>query len=77
MANGYKVKVVSAVTDGTNIFTTVQIDSPTQTYEPIRPVFKVGTSAATITAYLQTIANNAPTLAADVAAIVGQSVAGA
>lgn len=77
MANGFRARVFSAVSDGTNIFLEVEIQSPTQTYQMIRPTFKVGTSAATITAYLQTLANNAPTLAADVVAIVGQFVQGA
>lgn len=77
MANGYKVRVASAATDGTNIFLEVEITSPTQTYPILRPVFKVGTSAATIQAYLQTIANNAPALSADIAVLVGTSVQGA
>jgi hypothetical protein len=77
MANGYRVRVVSAMTDGTNIFLEVEISSPTQTYPIIRPMFKVGTSAATIQTYLQTIANNAPALASDIAVLVGQTVSGA
>lgn len=77
MANGYGARLVSAVSDGTNIYTEVEVTSPTQTYPIVRPVFKVGTSAATITSYLQVLANNAPTLAADVSAIVGKSVTGA
>lgn len=77
MANGYKVRLFSAVSDGTNIFTEVEIQGPGQTYPIIRPVFKVGTTAAQISAYLQVIANNAPTLAADVSAIIGQFVNGA
>lgn len=77
MANAYKVTVKSAVSDGTNIFLDVEIFSGTQTYQMIHPAFAVGTTAATITAYLQTIANNQPTLAADVAAIINVPVQGA
>lgn len=77
MANGYRVRLLSAVSDGTNIFCEIEVSSPTQTYALIRPMFRVGTTAATITAYLQTIANNAPTLAADVSAIIGSSTTGA
>lgn len=77
MANGYKVTLKSALSDGTNIFTEMEVYDGLRTQPIIRPVFKSGTTAATITTYMQTIANNAPTLAADVSAIVGSSVAGA
>lgn len=76
MANAYKVTAKSAVSDGTNIFLEVEISSGAQTQPVIRPVFKVGTTAAAIQAYLQVIANNQPALAADVAAIVGVPVQG-
>lgn len=76
MANGYKVRVVSAVSDGTNYYFEVEITSPTQTYPLVRPVFKVGTSVAAIISYIQTIANNAPALATDISTLVGQSVSG-
>lgn len=77
MANGYRVRLESAVSDGTNIFTEMKISSPTQTLPIIRPVFKVGTSGATILAYMQTIADNGATLASDVSEIIGQNVSGA
>jgi hypothetical protein len=76
MANGYKVRLASAATDGTNIFLEIEITSPTQTYPLVRPVFKVGTAASVITAYLQNIATTGPSLTADISALVGQSVAG-
>lgn len=76
MANAYKVVVRSAVTDGTNIFLEVEITSGAVTFPLIRPIFKVGTTAATIQSYLQTIANNQPTLATDVATLVGNPIQG-
>lgn len=74
MASAYKVKVVSAVSDGTNIFLEVEIFTGTVQLPLIRPVFKVGTTAATINSYLQIIANNQPTIAADISALVGTNV---
>ena len=77
MANGYRAKVLSAVSDGTNIFLEVEVSSGSQTFPLIRPTFKVGTTAATIQTYIQTIANNGPTLAADISTLVGTTVNGA
>lgn len=77
MANGYKVKIESAVSDGANIFLVVQIKSPTQTFELIRPVFKVGTSASTIDTYMQAIADAGPTLATAISEMVGKMYVGA
>jgi hypothetical protein len=77
MPNPYKVTVRSAVSDGTNIFLEVEVSSGAQTYPLIRPTFRVGTTAATIRTYLQTIANNQPTLADDVAALTNSPVQGA
>lgn len=77
MANGFKVRIESVVSDGSNLFFTVKISSPTQTYELIRPVFKVGTTAAVIDAYLQTIADTGPTLVTAISEMVGKVYAGA
>lgn len=74
MANGYRVTIDSIASDGTNLFVEVRISSGTTTFPTIVPVFPVGTSAASITAYIQTIATNGPTLASDIAALVGSSV---
>lgn len=74
MANGYRVTIDSIASDGTNYYVEMRISDGTHTFPLIRPVFPVGTSAATITAYMQTIANNGPTLAADIGALVGSSV---
>lgn len=76
MANGFRVTLKSALSDGTNIFTEIEIYANGVTQPIIRPVFKVGTTAATITSYMQTIATNGSTLASDVSAIVGSSVLG-
>jgi hypothetical protein len=77
MANGFRVRIESAVSDGTNIFLVAQIKSPTQTYELIRPVFKVGTTAAAIDTYMQAIADNGPVLATAISDIVGKNYVGA
>lgn len=77
MANGFKVRIESAVSDGTNIFLELKISSPTQTYPNIYPTFKVGTTAATIDAYCQSIANTGPTLASAISEIVGKNYSGA
>lgn len=74
MANGYKVRIDSIATDGTNLFVTLNINDGAHALPPITPVFPVGTTAATITSYIQTIANNGPTLTSDIAALVGSSV---
>lgn len=68
-----RVTLKSAMSDGQNIFTEVEVYVNGVTLPIIRPVFKVGTTAATITTYLQTLANNATSLASDVVAIVGSS----
>lgn len=77
MANGFKVRVESAVSDGANIFLVVKISSATQTYEFVRPVFKVGTAASTVDTYMQAIADAGPTLADGISALVGKTYSGA
>lgn len=76
MANGYKVRIESISTDGTNLYVTLNINDGAHRLPDITPVFVVGTSAATITAYAQTIATNGPTLTSDIAALVGTTVSG-
>lgn len=68
--------VKTAASDGTNIFLEVEVFNGTVTLPLLRPVFPVGTSASTITTYLQNIANNRPSVAADVAALVNSPIAG-
>lgn len=72
----YKVGIGNIATDGTNLYLTIAITDGSNTMPSIGIAFPVGTSAATITAFLQTIANNRPTLTADIAALVGTSVTG-
>lgn len=74
MANGYKVVIDNISTDGTNLYVTISVNDGTHQFPQITPVFPVGTSAATITAYVQAIATNGPTLTADIAALVGTGV---
>lgn len=76
MANGYRVTIDSIASDGTDYFLEIRISSGATTFATIRPIFPVGTPAADITAYIQTIATNGPTLTSDIAALVGTSVLG-
>ncbi len=78
MANGYRVWIDSIASDGTNLYLEVRISSGATTFPTIRPVFPVtGTTVAIINAYIQTIADNGPTLDANIAELVGSSVRGA
>lgn len=73
----FKVTVTNIISDGTNIYVSANIyDGGEKTMGPITPVFPSGTSAATIQAYLQVVANNRPTLAADVAALENSVITG-
>lgn len=74
MANGYKVVISNITTDGTNLYVQVEINDGVHQMPSIIPVFPVGTAASVITAYIQQIANNAPTLDSGIAALVGSSV---
>lgn len=77
MANAYKVTIKSIVSDGTNLFVEISIFDGSHTCPSIFPVFPVGTAASTINSYVQTIANNQPTLTQDIANLVNTTVAGA
>ena len=70
----YTVTVNSISTDDTNLFLEISIFDGEHTLPPLYPSFPVDTSATTIRAYLQQIADNAPALSADIAALVGTSV---
>lgn len=76
MANGYKVALKEIADDGTNTYCEIEISDGSTTMARIRPVFPTGTSAATIRAYMQQIADNAPTIAAGLKALVGQVILG-
>lgn len=71
-----KATIKSIASDGTNYYLEVEVFNGDVTLPPLRPVFPVGTSAATINAYITAIANNRPTLAADIALLVNSSVSG-
>lgn len=77
MPNRYSVKVNSISTDGTNLFCEVSVFNGLHTLPPLRPVFPVGTSAASILAYLQTIADNQPALTGDIGDLVNRTINGA
>ena len=78
MANGYKVRLDSITTDGTNYFLSLTINDGVHAFPPVTPVFPVsGATAAEIDTYIQTIADNGPSLAADIAALCGKTYTGA
>lgn len=77
MANPYKATIRSISTDGTNLFLEVEVFDGSRTLPYLYPTFPVGTAAATITSYVQTIANNQPALTADIEALVNSVVIGA
>lgn len=77
MANAYKATITNIGTDGTNLFVEVSVFDGLHTLPPLRPVFPVGTTAAAIRAYVQTLADNQPALSQDIADIVGVTLAGA
>jgi hypothetical protein len=77
MANAYTVKVISIVSDGTDIFLEIQINTGSQTLPVIRPTFPVGTTRASIVSYIQNIANTQPTLPTDLPDLVSATIVGA
>lgn len=76
MANGFTVTLRGAADDGTNTYCEIEITNGARTFPLIRPSFPTGTSAAFIKAYMQTIASNGPTLAADIQALINTPVLG-
>lgn len=72
----YTVTLKAAGSDGTNIFTEMEISDGARTFPLIRPTFPVGTTAAVVTAYMQKVANNAPALASELQTIVNSRVIG-
>lgn len=76
MANGYSVKIDSIVSDGTNLYMEVSISNGATTFPKINPIFSVDTTAAAITAYIQSIATAGPTLTSAIADLVGSRVTG-
>jgi len=76
MPSAYTVRVMSIATDGTNIYLEIQVSDGATTGPIIRPVFEVGTTAATIATYLQAIATARPTLDASIATLAGATYTG-
>lgn len=76
MPSAYTVRVMTIGTDGTNIYLEIQISDGTTTGPIIRPVFEVGTTAATIVTFLQAIATARPALADTVAVLAGTTYTG-
>lgn len=76
MANPYRVLIRNITTDGTTIYVEAQIFDGVHAFPDIRPTFMVGTSAATITAYLQTVANAQPVLDPTLGALVNTFING-
>lgn len=74
MANGYSVIIDGITSDGTNLYVLVRISSGSTTFPTIQVIFPVGTAASAITAYIQTIATNGPSLTASIGALVGSQV---
>jgi hypothetical protein len=77
MSNPYTVKIGSIVDDGTNIFVDLSICDGQHTFPTVTPFFAHGTTAATIQAYAQVIANNQPTLDGSLGALVNTVIKGA
>ena len=76
MPNSYRVTLREVSDDGTNTYCEIEISDGTRTMARVRPVFPTGTAASTIQAYMQVIANNQPTIATDVQALINQPVVG-
>ena len=78
MANGYKLRLDSISTDGTNYYLTININNGLNALPPITPTFPIaGTTAAQIDTFLQTIVDNGASLTSDIAALVGKTYTGA
>ena len=68
--------VRSIVSDGTNLFLEVEVYNGDRTLPLLRPTFPVGTTASEIQTYLQTIANNRPSITQDIAELINARIAG-
>lgn len=77
MANPYIVNIKGIVSDGTNVYVEMNIFDGLRTSPSIFPVWPVGTTAATIQNYAQTIANNQPVLESSLGELVNTTVQGA
>lgn len=77
MANGFKLRVDSISTDGTNLYFIITVNDGAHSLPPINPTFPVGTAAADIDAYLQAVVDNGYSLTSDIAALSGKAYTGA
>lgn len=77
MANGFKLRIDSIATDGTNLFFTISVFNGTNTLPPITPIFDDATTAAQIDTYMQTIVDNGASLPAAMVPLVGKTYTGA
>ena len=77
MANPYIVTIKGIISDGENIYVEMNIFNGNSTTPSFIPSFPVGTTAATIKAYAQAVADAQPVLDPFVAALVSTQVAGA
>lgn len=76
MANPYKVFVRSISTDGTSLFLEVEVFDGLHTFPTIHPSFAVGTTAAEIRTYLQTIVDSQPILEPEFHSLIGTFISG-
>lgn len=76
MANPYRVTLRGVSDDGTNTYCEIEISDGQRTMQLVRPVFPTGTTAAAIQSYMQTIANNQPTISAGIQTLVNTPILG-
>ena len=76
MANPFIVTPTSFAYDGTNIYMTFSLFDGLHTLSPMQASFPAGATAATITTYLQNVANNQPTLPRSIANLLNVPIAG-
>ena len=78
MPNGYKLRIDSISTDGTNYFFSITVNDGAHALPPITPSFPVdGTTVTQINTYMQAIVDNGASLSFDMAALVGKTYTGA
>ena len=73
----YKLTINSIVSDGTNYYFSTTVDDGVHALPPITATFPVGATQAEVDSYMQTVANNAPSLAREIAELVGKTYTGA
>jgi hypothetical protein len=73
----YTLKIKNMATDGTNIFMEVAVSDGATTMPDIRPTFPADATVASINTYMQSIADNAPTLGRIYQELTGKTYTGA